>query len=62
MEYTLTLTNQQLTIIDAALSEMPYKVAQPLFKILNEQIERQDELRKKLSLEEFDNNMNQDVK
>lgn len=35
---TLTLTDQQLQIIGAALSEMPYRVAAPVLDEINRQI------------------------
>ena len=39
----LELTQEQLQIIGAALSEMPYRVAAPLVAEINKQIEAQKE-------------------
>lgn len=38
MTYTLTLSEQQLQIIGAALAEMPYRVAAPVLDEINRQI------------------------
>ncbi len=38
MTYTLTLTNQQLQIIGAALSELPYRVSAPVIEEINRQL------------------------
>lgn len=40
---TLTLTDQQLQIIGAALSELPYRVAAPVIAEINRQIAAQQE-------------------
>ena len=40
---TLTLTDQQLQIIGAALAEMPYRVAAPVMDEINRQIAAQRE-------------------
>lgn len=42
MEYTFTFTAQQLAVINAALQELPFKVAAPLFDDLNRQIKEQE--------------------
>ena len=39
--YILTLTDQQLQIIGAALSELPYRVAAPVVAEINRQIAAQ---------------------
>ena len=41
MKYQLTLTDHQLGVIDAALQELPFRVAQPLIAALNQQLEDQ---------------------
>ena len=41
MMHTLTLTDQQLQIIGAALSELPYRVAAPVVAEINRQIAAQ---------------------
>lgn len=38
MEYTITVTEEELGVIARALMEMPYKTAAPLFDKLNQQI------------------------
>lgn len=38
---TLTLTDQQLQIIGAALAELPYRVAAPVMEEIRRQIEAQ---------------------
>ena len=40
---TLTLTDQHLQIIGAALAEMPYRVAAPVLDEINKQIVAQHE-------------------
>lgn len=42
MNYTFTFTPQQLSVINAALQELPFKVAAPLFEDLNKQIREQE--------------------
>ena len=42
MEYTITLTPQDLQILSAALVEMPYKVAAPLISKIDHQINEQN--------------------
>lgn len=42
----LELTQEQLQIIGAALSEMPYRVAAPLVAEINKQIAAQQEAKK----------------
>jgi hypothetical protein len=39
MEYVLKLNEQQITIIGAALAEMPFKVAQPVLAAIQAQID-----------------------
>lgn len=43
MKYQLTLTEHQLGVIDAALQDLPFRVAQPLIAALNRQLEEQKE-------------------
>jgi hypothetical protein len=43
MEYTITLTPQELQILSAALVEMPFKVAAPLIGKIDRQINEQNE-------------------
>ena len=38
MEYTLTITEEELGVIARALMEMPYKTVAPLFGKLNQQV------------------------
>jgi hypothetical protein len=38
---TLTLTQEQLHILNAALGDVPYRVAAPLIANINSQIQRQ---------------------
>jgi hypothetical protein len=38
---TLTLTQEQLHILNAALGDVPYRVAAPLIASINSQIQRQ---------------------
>ena len=38
MEYTLTITEEDLGVIARALVEMPYKTVAPLFDKLNQQV------------------------
>ena len=38
MEYTLTITEEELGVITRALVEMPYKTVAPLFDKLNQQV------------------------
>lgn len=38
---TLTLTQEQLQILNAALLEVPYRLAAPLISSINNQIQRQ---------------------
>ncbi len=41
MEYKIVLTEQELSILSAALVELPFKVAAPLVQKLNKQIAEQ---------------------
>lgn len=41
MKFTLTISHEQLLILDRALSEMPYKTVAPLLEELNRQIKDQ---------------------
>ena len=41
MEYKIVLTEQDLSILSAALVEMPFKVVAPLVQKLNSQIAEQ---------------------
>lgn len=43
MTYTLTLTAEQLTIIDRALQEMPLRLAYPVVAEINRQIAPQQQ-------------------
>jgi len=38
MEYTFTITEEELGVIASALVEMPYKTVAPLFDKLNQQV------------------------
>jgi len=38
MEYTISVTEEELGVVARALMEMPYKTAAPLFDKLNQQI------------------------
>jgi hypothetical protein len=38
---TLTFTQEQLQVLNAALGEVPYRVAAPLIASINSQIQRQ---------------------
>jgi hypothetical protein len=39
--FTFTFTPQQLQVLNAALGEMPFRVAAPLIQHINEEIQRQ---------------------
>lgn len=39
MEHKLTFTEQQLQILAAGLAELPFKVAQPMFIAMQQQID-----------------------
>ena len=41
MEYSITLTEQELGILSAALVELPFKVSAPLINKINRQIAEQ---------------------
>ena len=41
MEYKITLTEQELSILSAALVELPFKIAAPLVERINRQIAEQ---------------------
>lgn len=41
MEYSITLTEQELGILSAALVELPFKVVAPLVAKINKQIAEQ---------------------
>lgn len=41
MEYKITLTEQDLQILSAALGEIPFKIAAPFIEKLNNQIAEQ---------------------
>lgn len=43
MPYTLSLTQEDLRVLAAALQELPYKLAAPLLSKLQEQVSKQDE-------------------
>lgn len=38
MNHTLSLTDQQMRVINAALLEMPYRLAAPVIQAINEQL------------------------
>lgn len=40
-EYTITLSKQSLSVINAALLELPYRVSAPIIADLNEQLRPQ---------------------
>lgn len=42
--HTLTLTDEQLQIIGAALAELPYRIAAPVLAEINRQIAAQAEV------------------
>jgi hypothetical protein len=46
MKFNLSLTKEQLGIINAALMEAPYRIAAPLIQDINSQIQRQFDLAK----------------
>lgn len=37
----LELTQQQVQVITAALAELPYRIAQPVFSYINAEVDRQ---------------------
>lgn len=39
--FTITFTTQQLQVLNAALGEMPFRVAAPLIQHINTEIQRQ---------------------
>ena len=41
MEYSITLSEQELNILSAALVELPFKVAAPVISKINQQIAKQ---------------------
>mgnify|MGYP003652110959 FL=1 len=41
MNVNLTFTQEQLSIVNAALMEMPFKIAAPLINDINNQIQKQ---------------------
>jgi hypothetical protein len=41
--FTITFTPQQLQVLNAALGEMPFRVAAPLIQHINAEIQRQHE-------------------
>ena len=43
---TLTFTPEQMQVLNAALLEVPYKLAAPLISSINSQIQRQFDARK----------------
>ena len=45
MEYSIALTGQELSVLSAALVELPFKVAAPLVAKINQQIAEQDKRR-----------------
>lgn len=46
MKFNLSLTKEQLAVINSALMEAPYKIAAPLLQELNAQIQRQFDIAK----------------
>lgn len=46
MKITLSLTQEQLSVINAALMEAPYRIAAPLIQDINMQIQRQFDVSK----------------
>lgn len=45
MEYSIALTGQELSVLSAALVELPFKIAAPLVAKINRQIAEQDKRR-----------------
>lgn len=43
MEYTITLTEQEMLVLNDLLLEAPYKVAAPMINKINAQITKSDE-------------------
>lgn len=43
MDYTLTLSEEHLAVIDKALQDVPYRFAAPVFQVINEQCVKQQE-------------------
>jgi len=41
MKFTLSFTKEQMAILNAALVELPFKIAAPLIQDVNAQIEQQ---------------------
>jgi hypothetical protein len=46
MKFNLTLTKEQLSVVNLALMETPYRIAAPLIQEINTQIQRQFDLAK----------------
>lgn len=46
MKFNLSLTKEQLSIVNAALMEAPYRIAAPLIQDINAQIQRQFDIAK----------------
>lgn len=44
MKFSLSLTKDQLSVINAALMEAPYRIAAPLIQDINAQIQHQFDL------------------
>ena len=42
--FTITFTPQQLQVLNAALGEMPFRVAAPLIQHINAEIQRQHDV------------------
>lgn len=47
MEYKITLTEQDLQILSAALGEIPFKIAAPFVEKINKQIAEQQQTESK---------------
>lgn len=44
MKYTLTLTEQQIAVLGAALQELSFRVAAPVINAINQQLDEQRHL------------------
>jgi hypothetical protein len=50
--YTLTFTEDQMTIIDRALQDVPFKFAMPIVQSINEQIMKAEAEKTRIASEE----------
>jgi 16S rRNA A1518/A1519 N6-dimethyltransferase RsmA/KsgA/DIM1 with predicted DNA glycosylase/AP lyase activity len=49
MKFTLEFDEQQLTILDRAVAELPYKIAAPLVQSINQQLKTLQDARSQKS-------------